>query len=521
VLARTGRVAVRFLRLANIRTWVVKKLVEFLKRSPFVGILILCILVALVAPTIFHGSPLGLSVIEFSLVGAAISGTLALLLKPDGKQNNSKGQATNGYGEQPNKGKGQGSVSESMIDRDAKGSSDLVLRATAVGVIAFLTYALSQGAVPPAAGGEAAILRVCLRLVGAMALVAATGFACGALVGFLFGIPRSLQGKTVPSSFEATSQDQRGKPVDSKAAEPGSENKESTSTASTGTEKREPGYVSNTNLEEISDWLTKIIVGLGLINLKVIPIKLQAVALYFSDVTEVKIPPNVSLSLLIYFSVCGFFLAYLLTRLALPAAFSRADRAAVLDTLVRTASAVSTIESKMDYLVPQMDVIRAKDLIVSIDNAKEGEKQAFIQRAQELVNKLETHSKNFPTLRTLHIVLANLYYATGDLDHAVKVLQRFLDNLRERPESVNHFDASAALFNLACYYSNSSETAETDSDKNSKLAKAAAYLRECLEAAKKAGKPAYLASLGLAKTDPDLGALRKAGLVDLPDAEKN
>jgi hypothetical protein len=60
--------------------------------------------------------------------------------------------------------------------------------------------------------------------------VAAT--ALGAVLGFLFGIPRSLQGN--------------------------------------GTEAVEPGvtgYRPNTNLEQISDWLTKILVGVGLVQI--------------------------------------------------------------------------------------------------------------------------------------------------------------------------------------------------------------------------------------------------------------
>ena len=119
---------------------------------------------------------------------------------------------------------------------------------------------------------------------------------------------------------------------------------------------------------------------------------------------------------------------YLLTRLALPAAFSRADRAALLDTFVqlteKATSAVSDMKNKMEYLVPQMDVIRAKDLVANIERLTGPEKQASILRTKELLPKMEQHSRNFPTLRTLHIVLANLYYAAGDIGSATAVLER-------------------------------------------------------------------------------------------------
>jgi hypothetical protein len=60
-------------------------------------------------------------------------------------------------------------------------------------------------------------------------LIAGAAFLGGGLVGFLFGIPRAIQSPAVP----------------------------------TGTAK----YRANTNLEQVSDWLTKIIVGVGLVQI--------------------------------------------------------------------------------------------------------------------------------------------------------------------------------------------------------------------------------------------------------------
>ena len=59
--------------------------------------------------------------------------------------------------------------------------------------------------------------------------VAAAATAVGAFLGFLFGIPRTLQGNTTPGPDEIAD------------------------------------YRPNTNLEQISDWLTKILVGVGLV----------------------------------------------------------------------------------------------------------------------------------------------------------------------------------------------------------------------------------------------------------------
>src|SRR4051794_37330470 len=65
-------------------------------------------------------------------------------------------------------------------------------------------------------------------MIGTGALVAAAAFGIGAIVGFLFSIQRTRR------------------PSDSQP---------------------QPRYLPNTNLEDISDWLTKIIVGLGLVEL--------------------------------------------------------------------------------------------------------------------------------------------------------------------------------------------------------------------------------------------------------------
>ncbi len=65
-------------------------------------------------------------------------------------------------------------------------------------------------------------------------LVALAAMAVGLLVGFVFGIPRA--------------------PSEPDGAKTGA-----------AAEAKESGYAPNTNLEQISDWLTKIIVGVGLV----------------------------------------------------------------------------------------------------------------------------------------------------------------------------------------------------------------------------------------------------------------
>jgi tetratricopeptide (TPR) repeat protein len=123
-------------------------------------------------------------------------------------------------------------------------------------------------------------------LTGLAALVA------GALLGFLFGIPRALQRQ------EGTT-DEQG---------------------------RIARYAVNTNLEQISDWLTKILVGLGLIQLGRIGTQFSRL----STVVGANIGAGTSGAFIagaemVFFSIWGFLIGYLLTRTYLTAAFRAFD----------------------------------------------------------------------------------------------------------------------------------------------------------------------------------------------------
>lgn len=85
-------------------------------------------------------------------------------------------------------------------------------------------------------------------------------------------------------------------------------------------------YMPNTNLEEMSDWLTKIIVGVSLTQLAMLPG-------YFSDLADYILADNacafscdyskgVVVSVIIYFLISGFLTGYLYTRLYLPRLFT-------------------------------------------------------------------------------------------------------------------------------------------------------------------------------------------------------
>jgi hypothetical protein len=91
---------------------------------------------------------------------------------------------------------------------------------------------------------------------------------------------------------------------------------------------RDDGRTVNNNLVEISDWLTKIIVGVGLTQLNVLPHDIGKMAKFMVQMGPSD-APNFSISAagatLIFFSAHGFLHGYLLTRLLINILFAVAS----------------------------------------------------------------------------------------------------------------------------------------------------------------------------------------------------
>jgi hypothetical protein len=134
-------------------------------------------------------------------------------------------------------------------------------------------------------------------------MFSAAALLAGGLVGFLFGIPRTLT-------------------VDVRS--------ESTLGAGDAMPPMPSTYVANTNLEQISDWLTKILVGVSLTQFDAI--RAGATRLFGAMSPSLGGQPTsaaFAAALSVYFSVLGFLSGWLLTRLSLAPALSAADRRAL------------------------------------------------------------------------------------------------------------------------------------------------------------------------------------------------
>ena len=167
------------------------------------------------------------------------------------------------------------------------------------------------------------------RIFGISMLLAGAALMLGGLLGFLFGIPRTLQNEQIAIPYVESSSS------DAPPANGASIN-----------------HRVNTNLEQISDWLTKILVGVGLTQLNEIPSVLNRYAVRMHMALGVGAGASTGgkafiLGLSIYFAICGFLFGYLWTRLYLAPAFSRADHQFasknVEDTLQNVQSSLNTL----------------------------------------------------------------------------------------------------------------------------------------------------------------------------------
>jgi hypothetical protein len=88
------------------------------------------------------------------------------------------------------------------------------------------------------------------------------------------------------------------------------------------------GSRTNTNLEQVSDWLTKIIVGLGLVQLPQANAGLVALGRRVGAAYSAKPSSEheaVGVAAVLFFGATGFLFSYLMTRLYLSRAFAEAD----------------------------------------------------------------------------------------------------------------------------------------------------------------------------------------------------
>jgi len=187
------------------------------------------------------------------------------------------------------------------------------------------------------------------------ALLWSLGFCVsGMLLGFLFGIPRTVPSGTVNAPPPDERANGKGRPTDEAPAagtDAAAGNPSNTLFLGTPT----PMEI-NSNLVEVSDWLTKIIVGVGLIELKSLPASARSVAAFIAPSLAVDTATAMAVvgGIMLFFSVHGFLIGYLLTRIYLSIMIKRAD------SLVKNESV--RLESGKEIEVTELSRLQQKSL---------------------------------------------------------------------------------------------------------------------------------------------------------------
>jgi len=160
-------------------------------------------------------------------------------------------------------------------------------------------------------------------------ILAGASLFAGVLGGFLFGIPKTLQRKMEPRPPGILS---------------------------------EGDYQPNTNLEEISDWLTKMLVGVGLVQLGNLPKFLESVGRYWAQSLGARGSEPFAAGLVVYFGVIGFLLGYLWTRLALVSDFIQNDPRRLLSIVLKQIADAAARDPTVTDRSPDRSVVTGEQV---------------------------------------------------------------------------------------------------------------------------------------------------------------
>lgn len=126
-------------------------------------------------------------------------------------------------------------------------------------------------------------------------------------------------------------------------------------------------YASNSNLEQISDWLTKLLVGAGLVELKSLPALAKGIGDYLGQGMKVPNGGAYSVAAVVYGAGVGFAAGYLWTRLRLRMLLEISDREAADASLKREAivSALREVNQASPDPEPERALQKAAESVVS------------------------------------------------------------------------------------------------------------------------------------------------------------
>lgn len=208
-----------------------------------------------------------------------------------------------------------------------------------------------------------------LSLVVIEIILGLSSFVVGILLGFIFGIPKS-------SVFNQPE------------PETDSQNFNQSENLSENSNLR---YQPSTNLEQISDWLTKIIIGIGLVEFReILDLLVRIGEIVDSNMNESA--PNIeilTISIILIFLVLGFISSYLWTRIYYGGIQMNADKG-INDSLLRMNKSIKHQNQKIANQKTEIEGYqKITDLLTKGDFVK----------SHNLTSKNELTEKDFEEIR--------------------------------------------------------------------------------------------------------------------------
>jgi uncharacterized membrane protein (DUF485 family) len=280
-----------------------------------------------------------------------------------------------------------------------------------------------------------------LESLGVGIVGAGASLLAGFLLGFVFCIPRT------PARHDSVATPPAGKTGTDAPA------------TSTTYGSASAAVETNSNLVEISDWLTKIIVGVGLVELSKIPGKLDSLAKYFAAglrtcsaattaTTTTAATASTScadstkafaMGIIILFSTCGFLFGYLWTRLYWQRALIDLDQVRV------------DIDKARAWVYISLSRLYTGIRTWRNPKPEEIEKSSFDLALRQLDNGL----KKYPDYKELHLEKAYVLaiYAANKAKNNEVGSQGLLENALDEAKEASELDPDDAipLYDTACY----------------------------------------------------------------------
>jgi uncharacterized integral membrane protein len=248
-------------------------------------------------------------------------------------------------------------------------------------VIGFMTMVLTNLIAADSAKG------IFWHSLGQSFLIALTAMVSGGLMGFLFGIPRSLQRNNEHDTHN---------------------------------------YGSNTNLEQISDWLTKIIVGVSLTQLPAIRSGFSNLCLNLAPAVAMQNSYAFVGCVIIFFALCGFMSVYLWAKIYLLRALVEND-----GYVNRLSDLESSVEQgQRDNLQMKLSILDEK-----INRFNRQKQKVFLAESRDDVKQLLEIARPLP-VRFLDDCQKNRW-SSGETGEGYRLSAEFAKDAEERYYSVS------------------------------------------------------------------------------------